>query len=394
MSAVSSFVGERLTQARKARGVSAGDFADMVGLDRVTISRYETGKMDPKPSTIYKMAEALNFPTGYFSRELNSREGSGPLFWRARLTAPVKMRERTAVRLEWLEDIIEFLEEYFDFPDMNLPDLGGHDALTLSENALENAAAALRQHWSVSSGPLPNSIGLVEANGVLVSRCSTDTAKLDAVSRPQHSSGHPYMLLSRDGDSACRQRFDVCHELAHLVIHRNVTESMMKDKATYKAVERQADYFASCLLLPAQDFADELFAPTLDAFMTMKERWRVSIAAMIMRCKALEILDKDQASRMFIAYSRRGWRNGEPLDSAIEKESPTLLKSSIEILLEQNVYSSDEILGRLPIPVYDLEQLCELDTGTLNPSPPVDVQPKLKQKGNVVSLSRHKKPQS
>lgn len=388
MSTFASFVGERLVQARKARGLSAGDFSDLVELDRVTVSRYETGKLKPKQSTAFRMASVLNFPVEYFSRPLREDTGTGPLFWRARLTAPKKMLERTAIRTGWLEDIIELMESHFDFPDRNLPDFSTEDALSYGEDYLEKVAAQIREHWLLPSGPLPHAINLLESSGVFVSRCFIEADKMDAVSRPQYTSGYPYMLLALDGTSACRQRFDACHELAHIIVHKNVTEAMMKDKQVYKTIEKQADYLASCLLLPAEDFADELYAPTLDAFLSMKERWQVSVGAMIMRCKTLKILDKEQISRMFITYSRRGWRKGEPFDDSIEKERPNLIRSCVTTLLDEGVYRASDFARTLSIPVSDLEQLCELDEGTLKPKPPADNQPTLKSKGNVVSLGK------
>lgn len=47
--------------------------------------------------------------------------------------------------------------------------------------------------------------------------------------------------------------------------------------------------------------------------LSLKERWGVSVGAMIMRCKSLDILDDLSAKRLWMNYARRRWRKGEPL---------------------------------------------------------------------------------
>src|SRR5205085_3002223 len=122
----------------------------------------------------------------------------------------------------------------------------------------------------------------------------------------------------RDKASASRQRFDAAHELAHLVLHRGVDPKRLNSAADYKIMEDQAHYFASALLMPAESFASDLYAPTLDGMLSLKQTWKVSVAAMIKRCEALGIIDDEGARRLWINYNRRGWRRtGEPFDAKI-----------------------------------------------------------------------------
>lgn len=111
-----------------------------------------------------------------------------------------------------------------------------------------------------------------------------------------------------DKASAVRQRFDAAHELAHVLLHRSVENKRLNTAADNKIIEDQAHYFANALLLPADQFVNEVWAPTLDAMIALKDRWKVSVGAMIKRCEALELVDRDQAQRLWINYNRRGWR--------------------------------------------------------------------------------------
>ena len=55
----------RIKKVRKKKGLSLQQVADAVGLGNNTISRYETGKREPKLETWNKLAEYFNVPTSY-----------------------------------------------------------------------------------------------------------------------------------------------------------------------------------------------------------------------------------------------------------------------------------------------------------------------------------------
>lgn len=55
----------RIKEVRKKKGLSLQQVADAVGLGNNTISRYETGKREPKLETWNKLAEYFNVPTSY-----------------------------------------------------------------------------------------------------------------------------------------------------------------------------------------------------------------------------------------------------------------------------------------------------------------------------------------
>jgi Zn-dependent peptidase ImmA (M78 family) len=221
--------------------------------------------------------------------------------------------------------------------------------------------------------------------------------KLDAFSQWSSRFKSPFVVLSRDKASACRQRYDALHELAHIVLHRSVKGKRLNDRASYKLIEKQADTLTGCLLLPEREFVEELYAPSLDGFLALKERWGASVGAMIMRCAALDLIDDDELRRMFINYNRRGWRRGEPLDGKIEKESPHLIRRSFEMLLEEKVQSVAQIRAALPFPVVDLEELTDLEPGTLGAPTERATEPKLKAEyrsdhaDNVVSIFERKR---
>lgn len=51
--------GKALREAREATGMSQETFADVVGLDRTTISLIERGRQSPTVETLWRMSEHL-----------------------------------------------------------------------------------------------------------------------------------------------------------------------------------------------------------------------------------------------------------------------------------------------------------------------------------------------
>ena len=364
MSVAVGFVGDRLVEARHARGLTAADLAGMVELSAQSLSKYENGRQVPRHETVDRLAMTLGLPRQYFFRLMPSVDQK-PVFWRSRLSAQTVDLDRAFVRLQWLKEVVDYLGDFFEFPALNLLRLDvPTDPLKISTDMLEEFANSIRHEWSVHRGPLPDTIEKIEASGILVSRIHVHAEKVDAFSQWSDRFGIPFIVLSRDKASAVRQRFDALHELAHILLHEQVTREHLNNRATYKLLEKQADQFASFMLLPEQDFLDELYAPTLDGMLSLKERWGVSVGAMIMRCQSLDLLDDLSVKRMWMNYARRGWRKGEPFDGKMPKEEPHLIKRSFEMLLGEGVQTVEDIRNALPFPVEDLEELADIEQGT------------------------------
>jgi Zn-dependent peptidase ImmA (M78 family)/transcriptional regulator with XRE-family HTH domain len=379
MTTAIGFEGLRLNQARRARGVTASDLASMAEISVQSLSKYENGHQLPRLDTVERLSATLGFPRAYFFRAMGDAD-SKPVFWRSKLTAQTADLDRAAVRLDWLKEVVDYLGQFFDFPTLDVLNFDvPADPTRITSDLVEQAAITVRKKWAVQSGPLPDVIEKIEESGILVSRIHVRAEKVDAFSQWSDRFGIPFIMLSRDKASAARQRFDALHELAHVLLHRKVTQEHLNNRATYKILEKHADQFASFMLLPERDFLDELYAPTLDGMLSLKERWGVSVGAMIMRCKSLDILDDLSAKRLWMNYARRGWRKGEPFDGKMEKEAPHLIRRCFEMLRAADVQSISDIKNALPFPLEDLEELGDLDPGTLGAPVHSRVEPVLKE---------------
>src|SRR5579872_5997312 len=315
------FIGARLIQAREARGLSAISLADLIGVRSANISNYESGKQSPSPEVMSRIVEILKQPLPFFMRPV--RSGEIEPWWRAMSSATKSARARALARHVWLLEIADYLLEYVDFPIANLPDFDlPTDVQNITNNDIEDIATECRRFWRLGAGPIADIVLLLENNGVIVSRGELGAENLDAYSHWPTNSEHPFIFLGSDKASAVRSRHDASHELGHLILHRHIDVKAIRNPALFKLIEEQAHRFAAAFNLPAQGFANQLWAPTLDAFMALKPHWKVAMSAMIMRCEQLGILSSEQVRRSWINMSRRGWRRQEPLDERLAPEQP------------------------------------------------------------------------
>jgi Zn-dependent peptidase ImmA (M78 family)/transcriptional regulator with XRE-family HTH domain len=394
------FVSARLTEARQARGLNGTELADLIGVSPQSVSQYERDRQTPSTEMLGIISDKLNLPVSYFTREIKAVE-TNPIFWRGKTTATRAARDRAEIRLIWLREIVDYLTGYFDYPMLDLPKVDlPRDFREIDTEMLEAVAASVRHHWRIGDGAMPDLLLEMENNGIIVSRVFVGAEKLDAFSQWSDRYKIPFVMLGRDKASAVRQRFDAGHELAHLVLHRGADPKRLNSAADYKIMEDQAHYFASSLLMPAESFSNDLYSPTLDGMLSIKEKWRVSVGAMIKRCEALNIVSDEGARRLWINYNRRGWRTAEPFDGKIEKERPRLLRRSMTQLLTEGEQSTSQIVAALPLAARDIEELCDLDSGTLTgETAEARAMPMLKRKeqpqpppqqSNVVRMFRRK----
>jgi Zn-dependent peptidase ImmA (M78 family)/DNA-binding XRE family transcriptional regulator len=361
------FVHARLTEARESLGLTKVALSELIDVTPTAISQYESGAQSPRPEVLAAISDKLGFPRAFFQRAPMAEEGS-PIFWRSNAAATKIARQRGHRRLGWAKEITSYLNGFFEFPRVDLPQELFYDGdfRELTTEDIEGAATKLREFWGFGDAPVPDLLLELENSGAVTGRINMAAETLDAFSQWSESLGLPFVVLGRDRASAVRSRFDAAHELGHLVLHRRVDRKRINAKDDFKLIEKQAHAFAAAFLLPAKAFAAELWTPSLDGFLALKERWRVSISMMIMRCEHIGITEKEETQRLYINYNRRGWRNEEPLDSVLKHEEPRILRRSFEALLQEGIKTREQILDDLALPAREIELLGGLPLGFLS----------------------------
>ena len=167
---VPTFSGERLIQARQARGLTAVSLADMVDVSPTAISLYERKAQKPRQEVLDRLASVLNVPAPFFLQPVSIVKPDR-LFYRSMSAATKSARARVEARYEWILEVIGYLLEFFDFPETRLPELDlPADFRTLDASTIEAAAEQVRQHWRIGNGPVANLVRTLESNGVVVWR--------------------------------------------------------------------------------------------------------------------------------------------------------------------------------------------------------------------------------
>ena len=364
------FVGERLRQAREVREMTSVALASRLGISPATLTHYERGRHTPTPYHFAKIAAALNFKPGFFLRPLEQRALEQVSFARSRSAATRTMYRRAEHRRVWMRDIVGYLAQFLPLPEPDLPTPDpDFDWRGTSNNDIETLATEVREHWKLTNGPISNVTLLSEKHGIIAVRFSFGSAALDAFSTWDQVDGRPYMALGADGQSASRTRFNVCHELAHLVMHRNVTPNDLSDRSNYNLIEQQAHRFAAAFLVPASSFVSDLKTPTLDGLRVLKSRWKASVKMLIHRTQDLGLIDEDYARRLYINYNRRSWNVSEPYDEDLAVESPVMVRHAFQALVDREIVARAQVPADLPFNQDELEQLAGLPLGYFDDLP-------------------------
>lgn len=365
------FIGARLRQARESRGLSALALSDLIGKSTTAIYQYENGEHAPRPDVAQKLADILRLPEAFFRKPL-LREEPGTVFYRSMAAATMGARTRAERRYEWLQEIVSYLREYVQFPQVNIPSFEVPDeAVRFSPEEIDDYAQQCRRFWNLGDGPIGNVVQLLENNGVIVTREELGAEKLDAFSEYCLDDQTPYVFLGADKNVACRSRFDAAHELGHLILHRKIKKAAIHRSIEHQLLEEQADRFAGAFLLPAQIFANELYSATLDAFKIIKSKWGLSIGMQLVRAGQLNFIPDEQVKRLWMAYSRRRWRKFEPFDDTLKVEEPCLLRLSFELIINEKLQTRNGILSALPLSAHDIESLAGLQDGFFTQQEPV-----------------------
>lgn len=353
---VKNFVGERLVQAKKARGLTSVALSDLVQISGSSISLYESGKQNPKQEIVEELSRALNVPLGFFFKDISISQPK-KLFYRSMAASTKSSRMVSEAKYEWTLETIDYLLNFFDFPELNLPDFDVPPIKQLDSNTIETLAIQLREYWNLGVGPISNMIRTLESNGILVWRTRFEAETQDAFS--EFRTPHPFVVLSSDKENYFRSRFDAAHELGHLILHRNIDQTTLNKSTDHKLMEGQAHLFAGAFLTPASSYYRDLYSVSIDAFRALKPRWNVSIGMQIMRAAQLGLVSTEEKKRLWINLGRRKWRKVEPLDDSTEPEKPKLIKQSLKMLVDEGVKTKDQLVEDLLLSHTDIENMIE-----------------------------------
>lgn len=376
-----SFQGGQLKSARLLRGLTVTALANETGISKQSISLYENNENKPDYERGYKLAAALQVPYEFFLQKDACPTQTAATYFRSLASTSKLSRTSQSIKLEYIAKIYEALLNYIDFPTLNLPVVefvGSENDFDEEENhraliELEQIAADVRTLWGLGDGPIDDLQYALESNGIVVTGFDASENKIDAFSqRIITSTGEVCIVALNQGEKPeGRIRFDMAHELAHILIHPWSEDLDCISKEEFKQRETQANIFAGAFLLPRESFSKDIMAhPTdLKYYQWLKKKWKVSIQAMIYRSHQLKIISSNQYQYMMRQISKNGWRHSEPGDTPYFI-GENIFQGAIDLLKEENVLSAKAIMAlfaKYGVSLYptEIENLLNLSANTL-----------------------------
>lgn len=346
-------LGERLKDARKARGLTQDAVAKQLGILRTTLVAIEKGDRRVSPAELIDLAGMFGRPVSDFLSQRGNKQPFVPQFRLPPNQTSVTETEliSAAVELEALaRDYVELEELCGPVTRPNYPQPYSLEIHGVTpEQRGEEVAAEERTRLGLGDGPITDlRVLLEEAVGLRVfyldlpSRvggmfaCNDDLGACVAINRK-----HP----------STRGNWSLAHEYGHFLTTRYMADvNFTHDHWGKMAVEKFADSFAKNFLMPRNGVCRRLSEAvqasrkgvTIGDVMALAHLYRVSAEAMFLRLEELKRLpfgtwDGLRQKRQFRPEQAR-----EALSLASDPRQPTLpLRYR---LLAQGAYDQKELL--------------------------------------------------
>jgi transcriptional regulator with XRE-family HTH domain len=326
-------IGQRIKQARKSSQLSLRDLAERAQISAMAISKYEREQDLPGSDVLLRLAQALDVSVDFFFRPAAPEVQLQA--YRKHASLGIKEQEAVQARIqEWLERYLE-VESFFEVeePHVELP------RYTIeSAEDIEAASQQLRTAWKLGLDPIENLTQILEDQGIKVGR----VAGLDHFDACTFMAGQTPVIVTKADLPGDRQRFNLGHELGHLVLA----------VAAGLDVEKISHRFVGAFLAPAPAVRFELgqHRTTLDMneLYLLKQKYGLSMQAWIFRARDLEIISPQAAENLFYRFRANNWHRQEP-GNAYPSETPQRMEQMVYRALVEDLISrskAQELLGR------------------------------------------------
>ena len=376
------FQGERLKSARLLRGMTLAALQDITGISKQSISLYENDDNEPGYERGFKLAQALHVPYEFFLQKDTCETKTSATYFRSLTSASKMSRTSQSLKLEYVAKLYEALLTYIDFPRLNLPKVkykGGYSIYNEEDckamcQELEQIALKVREHWGLGTEPIADLQYVLESNGIIVTGFDTNEDSIDAFSQRTIVAKKDVCFIAVDQGSKPegRIRFDMAHELAHILIHPWSEEIDSITREEFKTREYEANVFASAFLLPRDSFGKDVQAYPTDIkfYLWLKKKWKSSMQSMMYRSNQLGYITNNQFQYMMRQVSKNGWRKKEPGDEPFLLNE-NIFQGAIDLLISEKILTTGQLLrlfSKYGVCLYpeEIEQLLHLYEGTLN----------------------------
>lgn len=331
--------------ARQRHGFAQGEAAKRLGVPQVTLSRYENGVSCPGEDFIRRASGLYDFPESFFCQTdatFGAPVSVHPM-WRKKhdvtvheLDAVIAELNLRAMHIRRLLQAVDHAPKR-DIPKFDLDEYGGD---------IERIASLVRAHWLIPSGPIQNLTACVELAGCIVLHSHLNGSAISGVT--VSVPGLPPIILLSTEQPADRMRFTLAHELGHLVLHRFPNPDM----------EREANTFASALLMPANDIRVALSGKIdMRRLAALKPEWRVSMQGLLYRAQALNLIEKGEAVWLWRQFNIMRIKFREPPELDFPMEEPSVLPKMVRMHLDAFGYTEGELASLFHLHLHTLREM-------------------------------------
>lgn len=343
---------QRLVDLRELYGLSRKELANKLGVKEQTIWQYEKEITEPGFQVLRGMTELFSVNSDYFFNSSNIPQVAikDHLNYRTKNNQPTKSDNYELKYIDYVHYYIKYLNEFVTIRHYDLINLQKqinreyNSLITYEEhmNHMDRFADIVRKELKIESNS--KLMYILEKYGVYVLEKKLPIEK-DAYSIWVEDT--PYIVLNKELQSEARRTYSLAHELGHLLMHRDIDISVLVS-SEYNNLEKEANEFAACLLLPLMDIKKDFVSLSKpsnpNSYVRLKQKYHISIAAIEYRCYKLGLLSANQNSYFYKLMNKNRYRIKEPLDDKWPLTVPGKLLYMTKFVLNHGI-SKDSILG-------------------------------------------------
>lgn len=295
-----SIEGSRVALGRMSAQLTRSELANLLGVAPRELSKFE--REGAPAAFLSELSEATKLPASFYLKEPAELLDQESVFFRARRRATLRQRSAATAYGRLGIEMYGWIASRFSLPEVDLPELDRHDPL--------GAAATVRALWGLHDRPLPNLVQLAESRGIRVLGLPRVADEVDAFTVWENR--RPYVFLSLRKTPE-RTRFDLAHEIGHVLLHSYSPSGGSAVPETDMHVEREADEFASAFLLPRKVLVNAVgFEPSINQILELKSSFGVSAMAMTKSLADVGCFSDWGYKQACIRLSQMGYRRAEP----------------------------------------------------------------------------------
>ncbi len=303
---------------RVKEGLSQQQLADKIGVSKMLISYYESGKRMVNSSTLLKLCEVLSILPAQLL--LDQEEGIDVSFCSFR-KGRINSKKEASIK----GDIDRYLQKLLLVERL----LGGHvlpdvPVVEKTENTgIIKSALYVRKYLKAAErGPLGSLVDILENNGFIIVILPFDDTSFSGLNGIVNN--RPFIVVNKNINNE-RKRFTLAHELVHILIA--------------ETDEKTVDAIAGELLLPSSDLVRELGPKRMNIvsdLSLLQKEYSVSYSMIAYRAKQEGIITE----QTFISLMKWVNTNMQKSSQIIEEDSHLFGQLVVRGVLEGNISKS------------------------------------------------------